>query len=66
MPLDPPRDYCLWRAFIRTPFHEILDLPEEIPLENSGNGICKDSRFQNFLGGRGAYYVLSAIHFKTY
>ena len=26
----------------------------------------QDSRFQNFLGGGGAYYFLSAIHFKTY
>ena len=66
MPLDPPRGYCLSRAFIRTPLHEILDPPQEIPLENSGNGICKDSRFQNFLGGGGAYYFSSAIHFKTY
>ena len=33
MPPDPPRGYRLWRAFIQTPLHEILDLPQEIPLE---------------------------------
>ena len=51
MPPDPPRGYRLWWAFIRTPLHEILDLPQEIPLENAGGG--------------GAYYFSSAIHFKT-
>ena len=65
MPLNPPRGYRLWLAFIRTPLHEILDLPQEIPLENAGNGICKTLDFKIFLGVGGAYYVLSAIHFKT-
>ena len=43
MPPDPPRGYRLWRAFIRTPLHEMLDLPQEVPLENAGNGISKFS-----------------------
>ena len=68
MPLDPPRDFRLWLAFIRIPLHEILDSPQEIALENAGNGICKTLDFKIFLGvgGGGAYYFLSAIHFKTY
>ena len=46
--------YRLWQAFIQTPLHEILDPPQEIPLENAGNGICKTlDKFQNFLGGGG-------------
>ena len=55
MPLDPPRGYRLWRAFIRTPLHKILDPPQEIPLENAGNGICKILNFKIFWLG-GAYY----------
>ena len=47
---DPPRVYRLWRAFIRTPLHEILDPPQEIPLENAANGICKTLDFKIFLG----------------
>ena len=50
MPPDPPMGYRLWRAFIRTPLHEILDLPQEIPLENAGNAICKTLDFKIFLG----------------
>ena len=50
MPPDPTRGYCLWWAFIRTPLHEILDLPQEIPLENAGNGICKTLDFKGVLG----------------
>ena len=65
MPPDPPRGYRLWWGFIRTPLHEILDPPQEIPLENAGNGICKTLDFKGVVGG-GAYYFLSAIHFKTY
>ena len=66
MPPDPPRGYHLWWAFIQTPLHEILGPPQEIPLENAGNGICNTLDFKIFLGVGGAYYVLSAIHFKTY
>ena len=50
MPLDPPRGYRLWQAFIRNLLHEILDPPQEIPLENAGNGICKTLDFKIFLG----------------
>ena len=50
MPPDPPRGNHLWRAFIRTPLHEILDPPQEIPLENAGNAICKTLDFKIFLG----------------
>ena len=53
MPPDPLRDYCLWLAFIQTPLHEILDPPQEVPLENAGNGICKTLDFKIFLGVRG-------------
>ena len=63
---DPPRDNRLWLAFIQSPLHEILDPPQEIPLENAGNGICKTLDFKMFLGLGGAYYILSAIHFKTH
>ena len=47
---DPPRDNRLWLAFIQSPLHEILDPPQEIPLENAGNGICKTLDFKIFLG----------------
>ena len=50
MPPDPPRGYRLWWAFIQTPLHEILDPPQEIPLENAGNGICKTLDFKGVLG----------------
>ena len=50
MPPDPPKGYRLWWAFIRTRLHEILDLPQEIPLENSGNGICKTLDFKGVWG----------------
>ena len=50
MPPDPLRGYRLWWAFIPTPLHEILDPPQEIPLENAGNGICKTLDFKIFLG----------------
>ena len=50
MPPDPPRSYRLWRAFIRTPLHEIMDPPQEIPLANAGNGICKTLDFKILLG----------------
>ena len=63
MPPDPPRGYRLRRAFIQTPLHEIC--PRKY-LENAGNGICKTLDFKIFLGVGGAYYFLSAIHFKTY
>ena len=69
MPLDSPRGYRLWRAFIQTPLHAILDLPLEIPLENAGNGIFKTLDFKIFLGvGVPTIFsgILSAIHFKTY
>ena len=33
MPPDPPRGYRLWRAFIRTPLHEILDPPRKYLLK---------------------------------
>ena len=58
MPPDPPRGYRLQRAFIRTPLHEIC--PSKYLLK------MLEMAFQNFLGGGGAYYFLSAIHFKTY
>ena len=56
MPPGPPRGYHLWRVFIQTPLHEILDLPQEIPLENAGNGICKTLDCKIFLGVAGACY----------
>ena len=69
MPPDPPSSHRLWRLVIPTPLHEILDLPQEIPLENAGNGICKTLDFKIFLGvGVPTIFsgILSAIHFKTY
>ena len=56
MPLDPLRDFRLWLAFIRIPLHEILDSPQEIALENAGNGICKTLDFKIFLGVPTIFY----------
>ena len=50
MPPDPTRGYRLWWVFICTLLHEILDPPQEIPLENAGNGICKTLDFKGVLG----------------
>ena len=52
MPPDPTRGYRLWWVFICTLLHEILDPPQEIPLENAGNGICKTLDFKGILGVR--------------
>ena len=45
---------------------EILDPPQEIPLENAGNGICKTLDFKILLRVGVPTIFLSAIHFKTY
>ena len=46
----PPQGLPPLASVYPNPLHEILDLPQEIPLENAGNAISKTLDFKIFLG----------------